>query len=289
MKTTSTMDRKGWWNDLTGPTVLGVMRDTLYYVVIWAFIILYGYTAIDKLWDISAFIDAINAQVFPKVLTPYIAWGIPIIELILFSLLIIPKTQHLGLYLATGLMLVFTIYVGWGAVQDVGDRPCGCAGIFRTFSWTEHFWFNLYFLLGGIGAIACNSWKKKIREGRKMKSKRIGLSILVTLLVTLLSISIAACTSEPPSGPENFYRIEGDFFHQIEKSAAGQYLFNPDTGCVYAIRSEADKIPVSDNPKRMPVLFVTKLPDEPDWEEFDNMFSNTKDDINKEPPEGGSR
>jgi putative oxidoreductase len=145
-------------------TKWGTWREVFVFLVIWLYIVLYGYTAIDKLWNVGTFIDAINVQVFPKVLTPYIAWGIPVIELILFSLLIIPKTQHLGLYLATGLMLVFTIYVGWGAVQDVGDRPCGCAGIFSTLKWHEHFQLNSAFLLGGLGALACVVWKEKIRR-----------------------------------------------------------------------------------------------------------------------------
>jgi hypothetical protein len=105
----------------------------------------------------------------------------------------------------------------------------------------------------------------------------------ISVLVAISGMGVVACRDM--AKPENFYRIEGGFFHQIEKTEVEYYLSNTDkTGCIFMIKSEDEKIPVSDNPKRMPVIFITRLP-EPDGEEFDKAFSNSYE----KPPEGGSQ
>lgn len=73
--------------------------------------------------------------------------------------------------------------------------------------------------------------------------------------------------------PENFYRIAGEYYQLIDKSVLDDYLDDPSTGCVYAINSEEEQIPLSDNPKVKPVIVVTKpsdTPEMPNWNRQDS-------------------
>lgn len=245
------------------------MRTWIYYIVIWAFIILYGYTALDKLAGIEVFIRAIRAQVFPDILVIPLAWGIPLLEALIFILLLIPRTEWLGLRLATGLMLLFTGYTGLGAVDGFADSPCGCAGIFRSFSWAEHFWFNLCFLLGGLAAIVSQGWKPTLR--------------IAVPVIIIFSLGYGCSQkAQQHSKQTNFYRIQGEFYQRIDSSAMDRYMA-ADSGCVYAIASEAVSIPLADRPKKQVVLFLSRPGESPNGVELTENIETKKG-----PPEGGS-
>lgn len=76
-----------------------------------------------------------------------------------------------------------------------------------------------------------------------------------TIMVTLLLCGSCNHPDETDAKPENFYRIKGDFYHRIEESEIGRYA-SADSGCVFAIASEAMTIPLADNPKKKAVLFL---------------------------------
>jgi hypothetical protein len=93
-----------------------------------------------------------NAQVFNARFTPFLVFGLPAVELLIAGILLFRKTRMLGLYSATLLMAIFTIYIGLGILHVYNRVPCSCGGIFEEFTWKEHFLFNL--VLTGIGIIA---------------------------------------------------------------------------------------------------------------------------------------
>lgn len=124
------------------------------FIVTLVYIALFTYTGLDKLLGIQEFRKAIDAQVFPASWTGPITWGIPILELVITGLLIVPRTNALGRFAGTALMLAFTIYTGIGANGLFPDNPCGCAGLFRSLSWWEHFAINMGILLLGVLAVA---------------------------------------------------------------------------------------------------------------------------------------
>lgn len=78
-----------------------------------------------------------------------------------------------------------------------------------------------------------------------------------TIMVTLLLCGACGHLDETDAKPENFYRIQGDFYHRIEESEIDRYA-SADSGCVFSIASDAKLIPLADNPKKKIVLFVTK-------------------------------
>lgn len=116
------------------------------------YIMTYVYAAVSKLVLFQVFVLQINQQPFDNKYTPLLVRLIPTIEIILALMLIIPKFNRLGLYLSTGLMLCFTVYIMLIISNYFGHIPCSCGGIFPGFSWPQHFIFNLILLvIGGTG------------------------------------------------------------------------------------------------------------------------------------------
>lgn len=120
----------------------------------YAFIILLFYAAISKFIEYHQFYsDLLNSPIFfgNKRVAVFISWFIPIIELAIAGLLSNSKYRDVGMYLASGLILIFTLYIVW-VLKFSDDIPCSCGGIISNFTWQEHLIFNTLFLfLGGLG------------------------------------------------------------------------------------------------------------------------------------------
>ena len=127
-------------------------KQLIVYITTLVFILLFTYTATDKWLHFEQFVKTMNAQAFNARFTPFLVFGLPAVELLVSAILLFPKTRMLGLYSATLLMAIFTIYIGLGLLHIYDRVPCSCGGIFETFTWKEHFIFNL--VLTGIGIIS---------------------------------------------------------------------------------------------------------------------------------------
>ena len=84
-----------------------------------------------------------------------ISWAVPITEIAISLLLIIPKTNTTGLYAFTGTMVVFTIYI-LSMFLWAEELPCNCSLIIKNLSWAGHVWFNLIIIGLSILAIKIN-------------------------------------------------------------------------------------------------------------------------------------
>ena len=119
----------------------------------YAFILLLFYAAVSKFIEYPQFYnDLLNSPVFGnEKVAVFISWFVPIIELAIAGLLISSRYRNLGLYLASGIILLFTVYIIW--ILEVSTNiPCSCGGIINNLTWQEHLVFNICFLLlGGLG------------------------------------------------------------------------------------------------------------------------------------------
>jgi len=117
----------------------------------YAFIILLFYAAVTKFIEYPQFYnDLLNSPVFGnEKVAVFISWFIPIIEVFIAGLLISSKYRYVGIYLASGLILIFTIYILW-VLEFSENIPCSCGGIINNLSWQEHLIFNSCFLLLGL-------------------------------------------------------------------------------------------------------------------------------------------
>lgn len=80
----------------------------------------------------------------------FVSYAVIVLELIIVTLLIFPKSNLLGLYSSTALMSAFTIYI-FLILNYSEFVPCSCGGILEKMGWTEHLIFNiLCVIMGGL-------------------------------------------------------------------------------------------------------------------------------------------
>lgn len=114
--------------------------------------ILFAYTAASKFQDFNMFVLEINNQPFPNWMTPYLAWSLPSIELLIAASLIFAKTKKIGYWASFVLMFLFTTYTALVLLHVFKKVPCSCGGVISLLSWKQHLIFNLFFLaLATIG------------------------------------------------------------------------------------------------------------------------------------------
>lgn len=114
-------------------------------------ILLFAYAAISKLIDRQHFQAVLSQMIFIKYIAGFISFALPIIELFVCALLLMPDTRLLGLYASFGLMIIFTLYIG-SMILFAAKLPCNCGGVLEQMSWTQHLVFNLIFI--ALSAIA---------------------------------------------------------------------------------------------------------------------------------------
>ncbi len=126
------------------------IRAIIFELIVFSCALLFLYSALSKMLAISIFESQIANQVFPKVFTPYLTYGIPMVELLIAAALMLKRTALIGLLAFSALMLVFTFYIALILLGVFPRVPCGCATAFEHLSWRQHLLFNLAFTLAGM-------------------------------------------------------------------------------------------------------------------------------------------
>lgn len=133
--------------------------------------LLFSYTALTKLQAPEQFRQQLALQPLTGEAAGLLAWIIPLAGLLVCLLLIPVRTQLYGFYLATGLLLFFTTYIGLVLSGVWENIPCSCAGVFEGISWKSHFLLNLLFLcVAGAGLIICRKTNRRRGAGRAAPS-----------------------------------------------------------------------------------------------------------------------
>src|SRR5690606_20264799 len=111
------------------------------------------YVALDKLWEPNGFRAALLRQPFPASWADVLYWLLPVGELFLGLLFLLPAIKRfhrilspLPYLLSALLMFAFTVYIGLGVAGFYAQRPCGCASVFSRLSWTWHLVVNIFLL-----------------------------------------------------------------------------------------------------------------------------------------------
>jgi putative oxidoreductase len=115
------------------------------------FILLFAYTGITKLAVIKDLLKVLKKYPLIGQFYELVAWGLPITELAVVLLLIIPRTRIAGLIASIGLMSVFTIYLSYMLIY-APKLPCTCGGMLQQLTWPQHLVFNIVFILLGVAA-----------------------------------------------------------------------------------------------------------------------------------------
>ncbi|TDQ08471.1 MauE/DoxX family redox-associated membrane protein [Pedobacter metabolipauper] len=115
-------------------------------------ILLFLYAAVNKLVDYEKFQVQLGLSPILFPFSDIIAWFIPIVELIIALLLLIPRVTLIGLYAFYTLMVVFTIYI-FIILNYSENIPCSCGGILEEMGWKTHLIFNIVFVIMALAGI----------------------------------------------------------------------------------------------------------------------------------------
>lgn len=109
------------------------------------FVLLFVYAALSKFLDFPNFQTQLGQSPLLTAYADWVSWGIPILELIIAALFIIPKYTLLAFYASYALMVMFTTYII--IILNFSDFiPCSCGGVLEKLSWTDHIIFNIVFI-----------------------------------------------------------------------------------------------------------------------------------------------
>lgn len=138
-------------------------RNVLVEIIGSLLILLFVYTALSKLLEFPRFKLQLSSSPIVSNAALLTAILLPLSELIVATLLFIPRTRLAGLYGSLGLMTAFTLYITY--ILTLSDKvPCTCGGVIKQMGWNEHLVFNIFFtLLSLLGVIL---------ERRRRKQKK---------------------------------------------------------------------------------------------------------------------
>lgn len=125
-------------------------------------IILFVYTATNKLLTLDKFIIVLSRFPYLKSHSLVLAYVVPLVELGISLMLIIPRFYKYGIKFSFVLMMFFTSYLAY-MVVILGEKnlPCSCGGIISSLNWSQHLIFNI----GVIVAIGISlSYDKRKRN-----------------------------------------------------------------------------------------------------------------------------
>jgi hypothetical protein len=121
-------------------------------IIKYACLFLFAYTAYSKVIDHTRFLNGLRNVHLISPISNVIAIMVPVIEIVVSILLIIPRTMKIGLIGFCITMIVFTLYIISAIIWEP-ELPCHCGGAIEKLTWMQHIWFNLAFIFLAILAI----------------------------------------------------------------------------------------------------------------------------------------
>jgi uncharacterized membrane protein YphA (DoxX/SURF4 family) len=133
------------------------------------YVLLFVYAAVSKFLDFENFQVQLGQSPLLSAFAEWVSWAVPIIELSIVLLLIIPKWRKLGLIAALFLMSMFTSYI-FIILNYSSFVPCSCGGILEKMGWNTHLIFNIIFIILAVLAIALEG---KSNNNNSIEKKRL--------------------------------------------------------------------------------------------------------------------
>lgn len=124
------------------------------------FVLLFIYTAIEKLRDPHLFQSMMARSPLLYRYDYLLAYIVPILELVLVILLVIPRTRKIALIASIMMIAIFTGYIAF-MILFTPELPCTCGGVISELTWRAHLLFNGGFIAMGFVALVIN---KEIKQ-----------------------------------------------------------------------------------------------------------------------------
>jgi uncharacterized membrane protein YphA (DoxX/SURF4 family) len=133
-------------------------RNQLVEIIAALFILLFVYTATSKFLEFKGFKAVLSMSPLIGKMAPFVAWALPLSEILIAMLLFFPRTRRKGLWASLAIMLLFTGYLGY-MIYFTPTRPCNCGGVLRQMTWKQHLIFNAFFTLLAVTGL----WRDRKR------------------------------------------------------------------------------------------------------------------------------
>jgi hypothetical protein len=127
-------------------------KERIVIAIRWLCMALFLYTAYAKINDHERFLRGLKNVHLISSSAGFISFAVPIIEISVALLLLIPKTAKLGIHGFIAVVSSFTIYIISAMIWEK-NLPCHCGGAIEKLSWSQHIWFNLAFIVIAIIAL----------------------------------------------------------------------------------------------------------------------------------------
>ena len=127
-------------------------KESIITGICWMCMALFLYTAYAKITDQDRFLKGLTRVHLISGFAVFISFAVPMVEVFIAMLLLIPKTAKIGLYCFITVMTAFTFYIISALIWEK-NLPCHCGGAIEKLSWSQHIWFNLAFILIAMFAI----------------------------------------------------------------------------------------------------------------------------------------
>ncbi|WP_397310888.1 MauE/DoxX family redox-associated membrane protein [Parachryseolinea silvisoli] len=121
-------------------------------IVIFLFVLLFLYAAGSKLIQYKEFVGQMGKSFLVSAYAPILAWLVPVIEIAISILLLIPRFRLYGLYGSFFIMFLFTLYI-LVILNFAPEVPCSCGGILSNMGWKPHLLFNVVFTILAVISI----------------------------------------------------------------------------------------------------------------------------------------
>lgn len=138
-------------------------KEGIAFLIILVCLFLFLISAYTKIEDHERFSRGLASVKFIGSHAALISWMVPIAEIGVSLLLIIPNTHKWGLYGFVSLMVVFTAYILSMLLWEE-KLPCHCNLIIEKLSWTAHLWFNMAFIVLALCALWLGRAKRKNKK-----------------------------------------------------------------------------------------------------------------------------
>ncbi len=136
------------------------LKDIIIEVICVLYTFLFVYAATSKLMDFQQFKVQLGQSSILIGYEHWVAWFVPVSELVLGLLLLMRPYRLFALYGSLALMTLFSAYII--VVLNYSDHiPCSCGGVISSMGWETHLVFNAcWMVLALIGIVLMGNQKK---------------------------------------------------------------------------------------------------------------------------------
>jgi len=129
------------------------LKKNLIEIVSLLYVVLFIYAAVSKLIDFENFKVQLGQSPLLSAFATPVAIGVPVLEIVIAVMLLLPKFKLYGLLCSFTLMVMFTAYI-YIILNFSQFIPCSCGGVLEKMTWNQHLIFNIAFvLLAGLAIL----------------------------------------------------------------------------------------------------------------------------------------